>query len=337
MFYGSQTIQQQRRLIEVGSQEGIITGEHGKGEIGKVGKNRSRKLPSICKHCGIKFFGIRGEKNQYCSHSCHNEFRVMKWLPCSMCMAKAGIGSNMAAKLLGITGGAIRRQWKQRGIKRDERAGIEAGKLRVKIERGCSPNEMAQREAFRQYEKACMEDIRSHSRFPDWNPLSRTLMHKIIEKRNGSYYSRMSPQKRAKHNSRWKNKCPIKRRKFLKQWKEKKRIIDPTYPIIESFRSRLSMIARGKTQRTKELIGCTTTEFRLHLERNMKRGMTWGNYGTHWHVDHILPVASFDHTDPNQIVQCWHWTNLRPLEAKKNLAKGCRITEPQMQLLLCAH
>jgi hypothetical protein len=119
-------------------------------------------------------------------------------------------------------------------------------------------------------------------------------------------------------------------RRLIKKEKMKN---DPSYAIICGFRSRLSLIARGKTKKTMDLVGCSKDEFKLHIESQFRNGMTWDNYGKYWHVDHILPCSSFDHTESSQVSQCWHWTNLRPLEAKENLTKGDQITEPQMSLL----
>jgi hypothetical protein len=53
--------------------------------------------------------------------------------------------------------------------------------------------------------------------------------------------------------------------------------------------------------------------------------MTWENYGPVWHVDHIRPCASFDLTDPAQQRECFHFSNLQPLFAAENLAKGDKI------------
>ena len=50
--------------------------------------------------------------------------------------------------------------------------------------------------------------------------------------------------------------------------------------------------------------------------------MTFDNYGTIWHIDHIKPCASFDLTDVNQQMECFNYKNLQPLWAKDNLAKG---------------
>ena len=50
--------------------------------------------------------------------------------------------------------------------------------------------------------------------------------------------------------------------------------------------------------------------------------MTWDNYGSYWHVDHIIPCCKFDLTDPEQQLKCFHYTNLQPLEATANLRKN---------------
>jgi hypothetical protein len=52
--------------------------------------------------------------------------------------------------------------------------------------------------------------------------------------------------------------------------------------------------------------------------------MTFDNFGK-WHIDHIIPCASFDLTKPEQQRQCFHYTNLQPLWAFENLSKGSKI------------
>ena len=50
--------------------------------------------------------------------------------------------------------------------------------------------------------------------------------------------------------------------------------------------------------------------------------MTWSNYGTYWHIDHVIPIASFDLSNEQDRVKAFHYTNLQPLEAVKNMKKG---------------
>lgn len=83
-----------------------------------------------------------------------------------------------------------------------------------------------------------------------------------------------------------------------------------------------------------DLLGCSIKEVREHLERQFKPGMTWGNWSVKgWHIDHIIPLASFDFTDHEQQKQAFHYTNLQPLWAEDNMAKKARIIEKQLVLI----
>jgi hypothetical protein len=90
-----------------------------------------------------------------------------------------------------------------------------------------------------------------------------------------------------------------------------------------------------KTSRTFELIGCTGAELAAHIEKQFKRGMTWENYGSNWHVDHITPLSYFDMSNPDDQRRAWNWQNLRPLPAIQNIAEGNRRGECQTFLPLC--
>jgi hypothetical protein len=129
------------------------------------------------------------------------------------------------------------------------------------------------------------------------------------------------------------------RREKARQCIARRMVTDPGFKVQSNLRNRLRKLMKvtkqNKGSTTSSLIGCSTKQLAKHLESQFTRGMTWKNYGERWHVDHILPCATFDHTNQRQVEQCWHWTNLRPLDAKKNIDKGDAITEPQMSLLLC--
>ncbi len=57
-----------------------------------------------------------------------------------------------------------------------------------------------------------------------------------------------------------------------------------------------------------------------YLEKQFKTRMTRDNYGK-WHMDHKIPCASFDLSDPEQQRRCFHYTNLQPLWARENCRK----------------
>jgi hypothetical protein len=97
---------------------------------------------------------------------------------------------------------------------------------------------------------------------------------------------------------------------------------------------RLSNVDKPRIRyRTEKMIGCKVEELATHLEYKFKRGMNWDNHGK-WHIDHIIPCASFDLTDEKQMMQCFHYTNLQPLWAEDNLSKSDNIINGQMSLLI---
>lgn len=59
-----------------------------------------------------------------------------------------------------------------------------------------------------------------------------------------------------------------------------------------------------------------------HLENKFTPEMTWKNYGTYWHIDHVKPLSWFDLE--TQFNEAWALSNLQPLEATKNLSKNNR-------------
>jgi hypothetical protein len=68
-------------------------------------------------------------------------------------------------------------------------------------------------------------------------------------------------------------------------------------------------------------LGCTVEELKKHLETHFQPGMTWDNYGE-WHVDHKIPLSSFDLSNPVEFKKSCHYTNLQPLWALDNIRKS---------------
>ncbi len=80
----------------------------------------------------------------------------------------------------------------------------------------------------------------------------------------------------------------------------------------------------------EELVGFTINQLKKHLEKRFKPGMTWENYGKHWHIDHKVPIAVFNFERPEDIDfrLCWSLKNLQPLEAKENIRKSDNLDKP---------
>ena len=112
----------------------------------------------------------------------------------------------------------------------------------------------------------------------------------------------------------------------------------PEYKIINSLRTGLYCAIKGnkKYKKTLEYLGCTIIEFKDKLSSEFTKEMSWENYGKVWHIDHIVPVSSFDFKDEQSQRICFHYSNMRPLGAIDNMKKGDKILTPtQIKIPLC--
>jgi hypothetical protein len=132
--------------------------------------------------------------------------------------------------------------------------------------------------------------------------------------------------------SKWDKKYSLKPETIEKRNKKhmERYYSDIEYKILYTLRGRMKTVFKSKNllkkNRTVELMGCTVREAMEHIEKQFKDGMGWHNHGKNgWHIDHIIPCASFDLIDPEQQKKCFHYTNLQPLWAFENLSKGKKI------------
>ena len=143
-----------------------------------------------------------------------------------------------------------------------------------------------------------------------------------IKQYKKQYY--LDNQKKIK---KWKLNNKEKIRKTRREYEKNRLKTDPIFKIIRYQRRRMRAVLKGefKCKSTIELLGCSAEYCWNHLEQQFKPGMTRDNYGL-WHVDHIIPCASFDDlSDTKQQKKCFHYTNLQPLWAVDNMKKGAKL------------
>lgn len=89
--------------------------------------------------------------------------------------------------------------------------------------------------------------------------------------------------------------------------------------------SNLNIALKSKKmgQHWEDIVGYTLEELMAHLESKFAPGMTWDNYGSYWHVDHIIPKSwwIYESYRDREFRQCWCLANLQPLEARLNRIK----------------
>ena len=170
-----------------------------------------------------------------------------------------------------------------------------------------------------------------------YNKLSEKTKKKLREKSLQRYYGNReyyldkqkewlsaNQEKRNEQQREYSYKNRQKRNEYLKN----KRQRDTQFRVRKNIRDRMraAMNGIGKSKHTMELLGCSIEELKIYLEKQFVKGMCWNNYGKKgWHIDHILPCASFDLTDPEQQKICFHYTNLQPLWAKDNYKKRDKV------------
>lgn len=119
-------------------------------------------------------------------------------------------------------------------------------------------------------------------------------------------------------------------RALYRRWLKEKRTTNPTYAFLLRIRSRLYWYFKNNNMNYKinkddmEMIGCSPTDLKLHLENQFVDGMSWENYGHKgWHIDHIIPLSSAKTV--KEVLTLNHYTNLQPLWATDNHKKGNKI------------
>lgn len=119
---------------------------------------------------------------------------------------------------------------------------------------------------------------------------------------------------------------------YQREYRRKKRMADATFGFMLSMRSRVSKAIRKQGGKRfwdyDDLYGCTHEFLFNHIQSMFTGNMSWDNYGLglgRWSIDHIIPCASFDLSDPAQQKICFHYTNLQPMWSIENSRKGARV------------
>ena len=162
------------------------------------------------------------------------------------------------------------------------------------------------------------------------------------------YESKPETKKRKRKNyDKWYDENKEHRKQYLKEYREKnidrirktkrdyernRKATDPLYKLISNFRTAIYQVLKeSNVEKNKsyfDILGYTPEELIIHLEKQFKDDMTWDNYGV-WHVDHKLPITSFDIQEmgDDEFMKCWCLDNLQPMWGEENIRKSNKILE----------
>ena len=193
------------------------------------------------------------------------------------------------------------------------------------------------KEYIKEYKKKYY--LKNKEKVDEKNKEFRLKNPKYIEEYNKKYYilykeklkenARKYRLKNLEYITEYKKNYSQKNKEYLneyhKKYQSKRKKIDINYKLKSILRSRIykALKKEHKSDTTVKLLGCSIYDFKKHIESLFQPWMSWENYGK-WHIDHIKPCALFDLTLPERQQECFHWSNMRPLEAIENLKKGAK-------------
>jgi len=182
----------------------------------------------------------------------------------------------------------------------------------------------------REAERKRMEDPAHREKV---NAAGRAHHHKnrevVLEKmkgRNAAYYQ-ANKERIKRQVSEYQASRPDEHRAYKASWERKARRTRPEYAARATMRKLISRVcdriqmSRKDAGGTESALGYTTLAFKDHIERQFAKGMTWENRAE-WHVDHIIPLASFDLSRSSERSAANALSNLRPIWAEENMTKG---------------
>jgi hypothetical protein len=115
-------------------------------------------------------------------------------------------------------------------------------------------------------------------------------------------------------------------KKSQREYRRERYKNDPIFRMKYNIRRRINDFIKGKNKKTPDILGCSYSFFKEHIEKLFSNGMSWDNYGQYgWHLDHIIPLASAKNEE--EIYKLNHYTNFQPLWWHENLSKGDKLPE----------
>ena len=114
--------------------------------------------------------------------------------------------------------------------------------------------------------------------------------------------------KRYLHNRYLKNRDELKKTWQTTKFKEGKRKSraarrrkDKIFKLRENISNAVGKaMKKGKSSKAGQSIlrylGYAINDLKIHLENRFDEHMTWQNYGTYWHLDHIIPQSDLPYT-----------------------------------------
>lgn len=127
--------------------------------------------------------------------------------------------------------------------------------------------------------------------------------------------------------SKWQADHKQERLEYMRNYNKNREQNDPCFKLSKRLRHRVRQAIKNNQKSGSAIkdLGCSVEFLTQYIADRFAKDMTWSNWGygnDKWNIDHIIPLSSFDLTDPIQFKRAVHYTNLQPLWQPDNFKKG---------------
>lgn len=150
------------------------------------------------------------------------------------------------------------------------------------------------------------------------------------KRKNYNKWYEENKEHRKQYHKEYREKNINKIRQIKRDYERNRKSRDPIYKLISNFRTAIYTVLKesnvDKYGHYFDVLQYTPEELITHLELQFKDDMSWDNYGV-WHVDHKLPITSFDIREmgDEEFMKCWSLGNLQPMWGEENIRKSNKI------------
>lgn len=118
---------------------------------------------------------------------------------------------------------------------------------------------------------------------------------------------------------------------FVKERKRIKRQTDFNYKFKHLQSSRIRNALIYKSKKTIEYLGCNAEQYFKWLNYSFADGLNLENHGVKWHIDHVIPLSTFNLENEAEQLLAFNWRNTMPLSCSENLSKNNKIINLQIE------
>ena len=140
-------------------------------------------------------------------------------------------------------------------------------------------------------------------------------------------YKSRNRDKISEYNKEYKGDHKLEIREYNRKWTANAIKTNIQYKIKSRLRIRINKVLNGikKTDNTDKLLNCSLNFLLEWFKFRFTENMTMTNHGKLWHIDHVMPCASFDLTKDENQKKCFNWMNLQPMRGDLNIVKNDTI------------